>query len=267
MTDNHNLVTLDAGVATTTSLKVAEGTDSEHASVVRLIRDNVDDFNEFDLVRFEIRPRAIGQHGGGDVTYAVLNEEHATLLLTYMRNSPVVRDFKKRLVREFWNLRRGNTLAIPQTYAEALRAAADLSERAEVAEARVALLEPKATAWDQLADADGDYGVGHTAKILFRADIDTGERKLFAYMESIGWIFRDSRKRWCAYQKALKSEYLVQKISGTHWEPRTGREVLNHPTIRITAKGVEALHQKMSPGRELARINTPKRKGNRETDE
>jgi phage antirepressor YoqD-like protein len=110
-------------------------------------------------------------------------------------------------------------------------------------------------AWDQLADADGDYGVGHAAKILCRAGIDTGERKLFAYMESIDWIYRDGQKRWCAYQSAVNSDYLVEKPGGTHRDPYTGREVLNHPTIRITPKGVEALHQKMSPGRELTPVN------------
>jgi phage regulator Rha-like protein len=64
------------------------------------------DFEEFGLVRFEIAPRPVGQHGGGDVTVAILNEDQATLAMTYLRNNDVVRDFKKRLVREFSALRR-----------------------------------------------------------------------------------------------------------------------------------------------------------------
>ncbi|UXA19491.1 Rha family transcriptional regulator [Mycobacterium sp. SMC-4] len=105
----------DDGTPTTTSMRVANGTKNEHASVLRLIRDNIADFEEFGLVGFEIQPRPAGQHGGGDVQIAILNEEHATLLLTYMRNNAVVKDFKKRLVREFSALRRAAT---PQTREE-----------------------------------------------------------------------------------------------------------------------------------------------------
>jgi phage regulator Rha-like protein len=51
-----DLVTLDAGIATTTSLKVAEGTDNEHRAVLQLIRNNIGDFAEFGRVAFEMRP-------------------------------------------------------------------------------------------------------------------------------------------------------------------------------------------------------------------
>lgn len=64
--------------AVTTSLAIAEGTQVEHASIMRLIRNNINDFNEFNLVGFQIRPRLEGQHGGGDTQYAELNEQQVT---------------------------------------------------------------------------------------------------------------------------------------------------------------------------------------------
>lgn len=80
------------GVPTTTSMRVANGTRNEHASVLRLIRDNLADFEEFGLVRFEIRPRPAGQHGGGDVHVAILNEDQANRGVFIgkgsMRNTP-----------------------------------------------------------------------------------------------------------------------------------------------------------------------------------
>jgi phage regulator Rha-like protein len=36
---------------------------------------------------------------------ALLNEQQTTLLITYMRNNEVVREFKKRLVSEFFTMR------------------------------------------------------------------------------------------------------------------------------------------------------------------
>ena len=99
------IVSTDSGVPTTTSMRIANGTRNEHASVLALVRKHLADFDEFGGVRFEIAP--FDTAGGAQKReVAILNEEHATLLLTYMRNSDVVREFKKRLVREFSALRR-----------------------------------------------------------------------------------------------------------------------------------------------------------------
>lgn len=60
---------------------------------------------QFGLVRFEIAPRAKGQHGGGDVQFAILNEQQSTFLLTLMRNTEIVVRFKVELVKEFYGRR------------------------------------------------------------------------------------------------------------------------------------------------------------------
>ncbi|CAK0751053.1 hypothetical protein CCP3SC15_1740001 [Gammaproteobacteria bacterium] len=70
------------------------------------MRTYLADLEEFGLVRFEIRPREAGKHGGGDVEYAILNEQQSTLILTFMRNSVIVVGFKKRLVKAFWEMAR-----------------------------------------------------------------------------------------------------------------------------------------------------------------
>lgn len=99
------IVQVADGVPTTTSMRVANGTETEHRAVLQLIRDNLADFEEFGGVAFEMQP--FDTAGGiQQRSVAILNEEHATLLLTYMRNNTIVKDFKKRLVREFSALRR-----------------------------------------------------------------------------------------------------------------------------------------------------------------
>lgn len=99
------IVEVDSGIPKTTTLQIALGLGIQHKSVIQLVRSYKSDFSEFGLVTFEMRPRLQGFHGGGDVQYAVLNEQQATLLLTYMRNSPKVRQFKKALVRAFFEAR------------------------------------------------------------------------------------------------------------------------------------------------------------------
>lgn len=126
----HEIVSLIDGEAVTTTLAIAIGCNVDHASVIKLVRTYQADLEEFGLLRFEIQPRPIGQHGGADTEFAILNEQQSTLIMTYMRNSPVVREFKKTLVKEFWLLVRGKPVVLP-SYAETLRLYADQIEQTQ----------------------------------------------------------------------------------------------------------------------------------------
>jgi len=216
----------------------AQGTGNEHASVLRLIRDNLSDFEEFARVGFEIAP--FDTAGGVQRReVAILTEEHATLLLTYMRNNDVVRDFKKRLVREFWQMRTQTpALTGPELLAHAvLEAQAMLAAKDE----RIAELEPKAEVADKLLDAEGDLSVRDAAQALTRAGIKTGERRLFSWLAVKGWIRRavgDGRYR--VMQQAIESGYM-SVLPQSHYHPKTGVLVMDPPQPRITAKGLQRL--------------------------
>jgi hypothetical protein len=100
----NELVTIVHGEAVTDTLAIAEGSKNHHEAVIRLVRNYKNDLEEFGLLRFEIRPRLKGKHGGGNTEYALLNEHQATLLLTYMKNTEVIRRFKKALVQAFFQM-------------------------------------------------------------------------------------------------------------------------------------------------------------------
>lgn len=113
-----SLVTIKDGQAVTTTLAIAKGTRSDHASVIKLVRSYQSDLEEFGLLDFKSEST-----GGRPTEYAFLNEPQATLLLTYMRNTEMVRAFKKKLVREFWDLvqeRNRSRSSMPENYIEAL---------------------------------------------------------------------------------------------------------------------------------------------------
>lgn len=93
------IVTIKDGDAVTTTLVIADGTLSDHASVIKLVRTYQADLEEFGLLDFKSEST-----GGRPTEYAFLNEPQSTLLLTYMRNTDIVRAFKKKLVREFWEM-------------------------------------------------------------------------------------------------------------------------------------------------------------------
>jgi phage regulator Rha-like protein len=100
-----DLITIKDGEAVTTSLAIAAGTKNDHASVIKLVRKHRADLESFGLVRFEIQPRQVGQHGGADIEFAVLNEQQSALVIAFMRNSEIVRSFKVALVKGFFEMR------------------------------------------------------------------------------------------------------------------------------------------------------------------
>ena len=109
-----NLVFIQNDQAVTSTLVIASETGNEHASVILLVRKYVADLEEFGRVDLKSHRQ---ERGGTPTEYAILNEPQTTLLLTYMRNSEVVRTFKKALVGEFYRmaeeLRRGPATALP----------------------------------------------------------------------------------------------------------------------------------------------------------
>lgn len=88
----------------TTSDIIAENTGVKNNSVTRLIQQHEDDFKEFGSLRFQIEVRK-REVGATTHKYYVLNEQQATLLMTYLKNTDVVRIFKKELVRQFFAMR------------------------------------------------------------------------------------------------------------------------------------------------------------------
>lgn len=98
----NNLVYMQANKKPyTLSNIIAEGVGIKHSSITRTIRKHEKDFEEFGKLGFKIRPSDSGQN---EKIY-ILNEEQATLLITYLKNTDIVREFKKRLVKEFYKLK------------------------------------------------------------------------------------------------------------------------------------------------------------------
>lgn len=124
----------DDGTLTTTSLIIANGVGNDHAGVIKLIRNNLADFEDFGSIGFEIRNPS--EQGGRPTTYAVLNREHAMFAMTLFRNNSIVVSFKKRLIHAFVEMEQKlrdtatTPFEVPQSYAAALRVAADAEDRA-----------------------------------------------------------------------------------------------------------------------------------------
>lgn len=70
---------------------IAEGAGIKHSSITRTIRKHEKDFEEFGKLGFKIRPSNSGQN---EKIYK-LNEDQAILLITYLKNTDIVREFRR----------------------------------------------------------------------------------------------------------------------------------------------------------------------------
>jgi len=95
------LVTLQNNEAFTDSMVIANGTDNQHESIQRRIRDYEKEICTLGKLGFEIRPMPSGQ----EMKIYLLNEQQATFLITLLKNTEKVVAFKLELVRQFYAMR------------------------------------------------------------------------------------------------------------------------------------------------------------------
>lgn len=85
----------------TTSEIIANNTNNGRKAIQQLIRKHRLRLEQFGKVEFEMRPLPSGQKA----KVYKLNEQQATLLITFLDNSDIVANFKTLLVKQFYEMR------------------------------------------------------------------------------------------------------------------------------------------------------------------
>lgn len=102
----NDLVYLDscapAAFPYTTSEVIAEFAQVKHHAIQQLISKHENDLLDYGNLAFEMRK--LSGAGRPEKIYR-LNEQQATVLITYLKNTEPVRAFKKELVRQFFAMR------------------------------------------------------------------------------------------------------------------------------------------------------------------
>lgn len=225
------------------STVIAEGVQIEHKAVLQLIRKYLEDFQVFERVTFETRPF---ETAGGTQKreIALLNENQAYLLFTYLKNTDTARQLKIRLVKAFSEVR--NQLKDPvnallaMSKSEILMLAAETQKKNEALEAKNLQLEnkieedaPKVEMAKRAIETDGAWLIRVVAKVvnvpsmmlydfMRRAGILTAKNEPYAAFVKNGVIrprlctFTDSdgnmRSKITAYVTARGIEYLIARL-------------------------------------------------------
>ena len=85
----------------TTSAIIAECAGIKHHAIQEHIRKQIGRLEQFGKVSFKMRPLQSGQQAKN----YILNEQQATLLITFLKNTEQVANFKTNLVKAFFEMR------------------------------------------------------------------------------------------------------------------------------------------------------------------
>lgn len=194
------------GTLATTSLIIADGTGNDHASVLRLIRNNLTDFEDFGRVGFENRPFETAG-GTQNRTVAVLNREHAMFAMTLFRNNDIVVDFKKRLIHAFVALeQRAAAPALPDRRSLA-RMVIEAEDRADAAQRQIEQDAPKVEHYDRFLSDDSDV----LTLTDWGAQFSMTKNQTFALLIGKKIIYRKSVTREMSQKKGMQVDRMEHR--------------------------------------------------------
>ena len=100
---------------------------------------------------------------------------------------------------------------------------------------KVAVLEPKANALDQIAETSSSFCIRDAAKT-----VGVPEKKFIQFLMNQNWIYRakDGSNTLCAYSKRLAQKVMIEKVTRVI-ETSKGPQVFTQ--ARITSKGLTRL--------------------------
>ena len=239
----QNLVTLKNGTPVIDSVAIAEGVQVGHHAIIQIVRKYINDFNEFGGVAFEMQPFATAG-GTQKREIALLNENQAMLLFTFLKNSEIARQLKVRIVKAFAECRAelarqkpASQHEIPQTYAGALRLAADLADKALAMQAQIEKDRPKVEFYESCGNIKGMF-LGSEAAVFLHVN-----RSLFFNWCFNHGIIQRRNKKWFSMKIARDKKWCFDVLQ-TGTSPKNA-ENYDSNQLYFTPLGIRHIHSEM----------------------
>jgi len=134
------------------------------------------------------------------------------------------------------------TPQIPQTFAEALRLAADLAEHNDQLKQQNAIMAPKAEFFDAVADSKDAIAIGEAAKVL---DMGIGRNKLFEFLRKKKVLMHNNQP----YQAFVDRGYF--RMIEQKYQTPEGETKISIKTL-VYQKGLDYIRRLFQDSRELA---------------
>ncbi len=230
----------DKGTPVTDSVKVAQVFGKMHKNVLKSIRNlaaqNLAAKSWFHEITY--------LDGRGQTQPMFLMNRDGFSLLAMSLTGERALQFKVGFIQQFDAMEQAlkeiapvqpQTPAIPQTFAQALRLAAEQAETIEAQQKQLAAQAPKVNFANALEIAGESILIGQLAKLIRQNGVDTGEIRLYQWMRENGFLHKCGSEYNDPTQRALEMG-LFEVRTGTRYHPHTGEPIQTRTTL-VTIKG------------------------------
>lgn len=225
----------EKGTPVTDSLKVAQVFGKLHKNVMKSIRglaQNLADRTWFHETTYK-------DDQGRTQPMFLMNRDGFTLLAMGLTGTKAMQ-FKVGFIEQFNQMERivqevkATIPAIPQSFSEALRLAASQAEQIEQQQKQLEAQAPKVLFAQSVETAKDSILIGELAKLICQNGVETGERRLFAWMREHEYLCKFGERYNQPTQKAM--EMGLFEIKKTTINKPSGETIVSN-TTKVTGKG------------------------------
>lgn len=234
----------EKGTPVTDSVKVAEVFGKMHKNVLKSIRNILGSAQNLAHKTWFHQVTYIDAQGKTQPMF-LMNRDGFSLLAMSLTGERALQ-FKVGFIQQFDMMEQALkeiTPAIPQTFAQALRLAAEQAETIEAQQKQLAEQAPKVNFAKALEIAGESILIGQLAKLMRQNGVDTGEIRLYQWMRDNGFLHKCGSEYNDPTQRALEMG-LFEVRTGTRYHPHTGEPIQTRTTL-VTIKGQQYFINKL----------------------
>ena len=227
------------GTPVTDSVKVARVFEKQHKNVMKSIRNILGSAQNLANQKWFAETTYTDAQGKRQPMFLMSRDGFS--LLTMSLTGEKAMAFKVAFIEQFNRMEQAIkelapvTPAIPQTFAQALRLAAEQAETIEAQQKQLEAQAPKVAFATAIINSPSSCGIDELAKLLKQNGVDMGEIRLFQWLRDNDYLCSVGTARNQPTQKALDMGLFELKPQ-TWTNPRTD-EVMTTTRTMVTGKG------------------------------
>ena len=229
------------GTPVTDSVKVARVFEKQHKNVMKSIRNILGSAQNLANQKWFAETTYTDAQGKRQPMFLMSRDGFS--LLTMSLTGEKAMAFKVAFIEQFNRMEQAikelapAAPAITQTFAQALRLAAEQAETIEAQQKQLEAQAPKVAFATAIINSPSSCGIDELAKLLKQNGIDMGEIRLFQWLREKGYLCNLGTARNQPTQKALEMGLFELKPQ-TWTNPKTD-EVMTTTRTMVTGKGKE----------------------------
>ena len=229
------------GTPVTDSVKVSMVFDKQHKNVMKSIRNILGSAQNLANQKWFAETTYTDAQGKRQPMF-LMNRDGFSLLTMSLTGEKAMA-FKVAFIEQFNRMEQAikelapATPAIPQTFAQALRLAAEQAETIEAQQKQLEAQAPKVGFATAIINSPSSCGIYELAKLLKQNGVDMGEIRLFQWLRDNDYLCSVGTARNQPTQKALDMGLFELKPQ-TWTNPKTD-EVMTTTRTMVTGKGKE----------------------------